>query len=109
MAIVRPDGSEAVPTLHRKKCPYCTKKTRKGETVVFLRVLKTTPTEHAQIFFREYVCPKCGYVTEDEYVIPFSEDDYLTEEDLVAREVRRQRQSDAAKLNFGNRWNRTNG
>lgn len=82
------NGKEFIATTERPKCPACSYKTRKSEHIVWLRVKETRPTDHPQIFIRKYVCVQCGYVLEDEYVLPRSEEDYLTDKDIEIQRIR---------------------
>jgi hypothetical protein len=73
-----------------------------------MRVKSTKPTDHPQIFIREYVCAKCGYIQVSEYVYPRNESDYYYDSEIKDREDRKEamsaERSERARKNFGAHW-----
>lgn len=94
MSIHLSDGTELVADTERPDCPNCFRQLRKRVDKVYLRVKSTTPTEHPQVFDRPYVCPKCGYLHEQKYVIPRIKEDYLTDKELEITRLRNQLNGD---------------
>jgi hypothetical protein len=89
MSIRMSTGEIVYPTTERERCPHCTRMLGgKYETGELLSVTATRVVEPPQVYERDYRCPKCGYTVTARYVLPRSEDDYLSDDELAARAER---------------------
>lgn len=83
-------GEIVYPTTERERCPHCiSREGTKYESGELLSVTATRPVEPPHVYERDYLCKRCGYTTTARYILAQHEDDYLSDDELVARAAHR--------------------